>query len=90
MTIGTMTVDTAGETLKATSYCTGMLVSEDGQVGTAAWTVQAPDATFPAVTVPAGAARQFNGPFVPGSKVAVLTATTGSMTFTRIEYNGTP
>jgi len=82
MTTGTMTVDTGGEWLVALSTCSRILVSENAQTGTAAWTYQAPLATSDTVTVPAGAAKQFTGNFQPGSKVALLAAASGSMTFT--------
>lgn len=83
MTTGSMTVDTGGEWLVVLSICSSILISENAQLGTAEWIIQAPKNTSPAVTIPAGAARTLTqGRFLPGDKVAFLSAVTGSMTFT--------
>ncbi|MGH9535481.1 MAG: hypothetical protein ACRD2E_11555 [Terriglobales bacterium] len=87
MFTGTMTVDTSGEWLVARSVSNHIHIAEDDQRGTADWTMQAPDASSPVVTVPAGQARDIftAGRFLPGEKVALLAAATGSMTFTWME-----
>ena len=79
-----MTVDTLGEWLVAQSVGRSIHIAENGQAGTSAWTIQAPNSTSPALLVPAGQARDFTttNPFVPGEKVMFLTAAVGSMTFT--------
>jgi len=86
MNTTSLTIDTSGEWLIAGSYCREIVVSQNGQGvlgGTISnWTFAAPFSTSPAVTVPAGAAKLFKGPFQPGSQVAFLASLSGSMTFT--------
>lgn len=83
-----MTVDTGGEWLVAQSVCSRIHIAEDDQKGTADWTIQAPDATSPILTVPAGQARDLvtQTRFLPGEKIALLRAVTGTMTFTWSEF----
>ncbi|MGH9439251.1 MAG: hypothetical protein ACRD22_15480 [Terriglobia bacterium] len=82
-----MTVDTTGEWLVVQSVCNHIHIAENNQAGTADWIIQAPNVNSPLLTVPAGQARDiFTATrFLPGEKVALLKAVTGSMTFTWME-----
>ena len=85
-----MTVDTGGEWLTVLSLCTTIRLAQDGQGslgGTVPnWTIQAPNDTSAALTMPPGAAIVFQqARYVPGEQVAFLKASTGSVTFTWVE-----
>ncbi|MGH7442575.1 MAG: hypothetical protein ACREKE_07890 [bacterium] len=82
-----MTVDTLGEWLTVQSVCNHIHVAENNQAATSDWTIQAPNVGSPILRVPAGQARDIrtSARFLPGEKIALLTAITGSMTFTWME-----
>lgn len=88
MVTGKMTVDTTGEWLVARSVCNLIHIAEDDQKGTSDWTMQAPDATSPILTVPAGQARDIPTKtlFQPGEKIALLASLVGTMNFTWSEH----
>lgn len=89
MTTFTFTTDAADadEEIIAHSYCSRIVIYENGQAGTADYLLRMPKSYSPQITRPAGSKTEISGKtFSPNEVVGYIASATGSLTMAQEEY----